>query len=119
MDTKLVDILLDSSRQLNLNVSELTKAVHELTVTTQLQKHSTDTLVERIDTLEAWKATVDQHMSTMRPVTGVVRGISKAIISAIAAGSLTLIGYQLLKAKDSAPQKRTAPSEQSVIIKET
>lgn len=118
MDSKLVDVLLDSSRQLNTNVSELTTAVHELTVTTRLQQQSTDALVERMDHLEDWKDRVDRHMSTMSPVTGVVLGVRKGIVLALVAGLLGLIGYELLKAKDSIPQKQTAPVEQSVIIKE-
>ena len=118
MDSKLVDVLLDSSRQLNTNVNELTTAVHELTVTTRLQQQSTDALVERMDHLEDWKDRVDRHISTMSPVTGVVLGVRKGIVLALVAGLLGLIGYELLKAKDSIPQKQTAPMEQSVIIKE-
>ena len=118
MDSKLVDVLLDSSRQLNTNVSELTTAVHELTVTTRLQQKSTDALVERMDHLEDWKDGVDRHMTTMSPVTGVVLGLRKDNVLAIVAGLSGLIGYELFKAKDSIPQKQSAPQEQSVIIKE-
>ena len=118
MDTKLVDILLDSSRQLNINVSELTTAVHELTVTTRLQQQSTDALVDRMDNLEDWKDHVDRHMSTMSPVTSVVHGVRKGIVLALVAGLLSFIGYELVKTKESIPQKPPAPVEQSVTIKE-
>lgn len=118
MDTKLVDILLDSSRQLNTNVSELTTAVHELTVTTRLQQQGTDALVERMDHLEDWKDRVDRHISNMRPVTSVVNGVRKGIVLALIAGILGLIGYELVKAKENIPQKQAAPVEQNVIIEE-
>lgn len=105
MDSKLVDVLLDSSRQLNANVSELTTAVHELTVTTRLQQQSTDALVERMDDLEDWKSKVDRHMTTMTPVTGIVLGVRKSIVLALVASIVGLLGYELTKARDSTPPK--------------
>lgn len=118
MDSKLVDVLLESSRQLNTNVSELTTAVHELTVSTRLQQQSTDALVDRMGSIEAWRVGVDKHMLTMSPVTGVVLGLRKVVVVAVVTGLAGLIGYQLIAVKDGAPQKETAQVGRRLTVEE-
>lgn len=125
MDDKLVDILLDSSRQLNENVSKLTTAVNELTVTTRLQQQSTDALVGRMDNLEDWKSHVDNHIThvdshitSMAPVTMVVSGVRHAVIVAVIASLVGAIGYELARSKDVIPPKTVSLPEPTATVKE-
>lgn len=93
----LIETMLNSSKQLTEDVRNLTKVVHELTISTkisaEMQTQNIERTERRLEDIEGWREDVDKHISSMAPVKDVVSGVRKAIVAALVGAIIGIVGY--------------------------